>query len=475
MDSRIAPAITEHELRDFTPGMSTKAIQTGHFHQVASLSETLTKDSFRKKLKIVDSVSALLAVTSLIIAYSENNNFYKDSSDDPEASESKKRNESTDTGNSLRGVNMLVVTFLLLTICLHYYYTLNFMKFKGKLGRRTQFKESGLFVLFMLELASCCTCTPPYFDFTFKGQMMGYDYTYSYNLVIFILMLTRTYLIFRLFAHYSRWTSRPAEKICKTKKVEASVLFAVKSEFASRPYFMICFSLLVLIIVFGVAVSFLERPYESPYKSSLDFKYETNGMWLIIITMSTVGYGDGFPSTHLGRVVATLACIFGMVLFSLTVVSLSVITEFSPQENKAYIQLRLNKRYGKVENKAADVIKTAVLFSAAQNVSGQKNRIAQGFIHLTNLVRAITKYKNDDLVASNETVPATDILYSISRKLSSDVKEICLLVTEVGPIQSRLKELSSAQLLITRRLDSVFSEIDATSRELIQVHNSLAD
>lgn len=57
-------------------------------------------------------------------------------------------------------------------------------------------------------------------------------------------------------------------------------------------------------------------------------------MWLIIITMTTVGFGEGYPSTHLGRFVGVMACIIGMLLVSLMVVSLTLSSEFTQEESK---------------------------------------------------------------------------------------------------------------------------------------------
>ena len=59
-------------------------------------------------------------------------------------------------------------------------------------------------------------------------------------------------------------------------------------------------------------------------------------MWLTIITMTTVGYGDLFPRTHLGRLVAIISCFIGMALVSLLVATLNRIIEFTREEEKAF-------------------------------------------------------------------------------------------------------------------------------------------
>jgi hypothetical protein len=46
-------------------------------------------------------------------------------------------------------------------------------------------------------------------------------------------------------------------------------------------------------------------------------------MWLVIITMTTTGYGDMYSKTFLGRFFSVLSFVVGNVLISLIVVTLS--------------------------------------------------------------------------------------------------------------------------------------------------------
>jgi len=50
---------------------------------------------------------------------------------------------------------------------------------------------------------------------------------------------------------------------------------------------------------------------------------------IVIITM--VGYGDLFPVTHIGRIIALTGAILGNLLIAVMVVSLTFTSEFSPQ------------------------------------------------------------------------------------------------------------------------------------------------
>lgn len=57
--------------------------------------------------------------------------------------------------------------------------------------------------------------------------------------------------------------------------------------------------------------------------------------------MTTVGFGEGYPSTHLGRFIGVCACLIGMLLVSLMVVSLTLSSEFTQEESKvAYLLMQ---------------------------------------------------------------------------------------------------------------------------------------
>lgn len=52
--------------------------------------------------------------------------------------------------------------------------------------------------------------------------------------------------------------------------------------------------------------------------------------------MATVGYGDYFPISNCGRIIGILACLWGVFIVSIFVVTLNNLLEFSKQEGKSY-------------------------------------------------------------------------------------------------------------------------------------------
>lgn len=64
-----------------------------------------------------------------------------------------------------------------------------------------------------------------------------------------------------------------------------------------------------------------ERPLvRIPDAGLYQYEYLTNSVWYMITTMATVGYGDFYPHTHIGRIVCGLLILWSIVIVSLMVV-----------------------------------------------------------------------------------------------------------------------------------------------------------
>jgi len=82
-----------------------------------------------------------------------------------------------------------------------------------------------------------------------------------------------------------------------------------------------------------------------------------NSMWLTYAIMTTVGYGDFAPVTHLGRSVALLAAFFGVTMLSLLTAALTVKIRWRQKERDALTLLHMRKTTLKVQRIAVHAIK----------------------------------------------------------------------------------------------------------------------
>jgi hypothetical protein len=109
---------------------------------------------------------------------------------------------------------------------------------------------------------------------------------------------------------------------------EANQNFAMKAFMKEIPLISIFSLFIANMLVGGYALMVFERPISDDYANM------SNTVWNVVVTMTTVGYGDLFPVTPFGRFFAIFECLWGVLLVSLVVVSFTNILELSKSEEK---------------------------------------------------------------------------------------------------------------------------------------------
>jgi len=174
------------------------------------------------------------------------------------------------------------------------------------------------------------------------------------NILTSFLIFLRSYHLLKLIALNSSYNQYESERICLECNSPLNFLFLIKAEFKNRPFSLVGLVMLVSIFVFGYSVRSIEMFFMygalDPTKV-LDWRYYWNGFWCVIITMSTVGFGDFYPVSILGRAIIVIACFWGTFLISLMVAALTVNIEFNSQEAISYDTIKSVKaelEYGKI-------------------------------------------------------------------------------------------------------------------------------
>ena len=84
------------------------------------------------------------------------------------------------------------------------------------------------------------------------------------------------------------------------------------------------FFLSVMVIVFASVIYYLEKEASESTVSVDDddvlaaaFRSIPHAIWFMLVTMTSVGYGDVTPSTDTGKTIAALAMIFGIIFLAM--------------------------------------------------------------------------------------------------------------------------------------------------------------
>lgn len=309
--------------------------------------------------------------------------------------------------------------------------------------------SSGFLWKLSAETCICLIHSPPFMNnicLTFASTT-GSKQIYSVDLDLFLssIIPLRAYLLVRYYSFYSEWADDCAEKVCNECNTLGGISFGIKAELKERPFTMVGILMLFSILIFGYALRNVElgfMQYIDPIYFQ-DWSITWNGFWCIMITIFTVGYGDFYPQTILGRVITVVACLWGTFLISLIVVSLTISVEFTPQEQKAYDEIKKGEFRDELKRKALIFIQYAVkLSNFPERKEDQKEKQQDYKKTLNNYnynLHSFRMTRKNKLSQEQEMAPNT-ILNKIDENICEEMEElICASNNQVNALLEYLK------------------------------------
>lgn len=100
----------------------------------------------------------------------------------------------------------------------------------------------------------------PFFLYGIKIRLKVEQYytELGLNQIIAVLMISRMYMLMKLFGRFSKFQSKRATDLCYRYFVEPSVSFSIRAFLKQHPYILTMVCLVSIISVFGYAVQTFE-------------------------------------------------------------------------------------------------------------------------------------------------------------------------------------------------------------------------
>lgn len=194
------------------------------------------------------------------------------------------------------------------------------------------------FRLMVIELLVTIFMPIPHINFTI--QNFNYEEEiitfYTLNQIQCLFMSIRLFVVINIILKNLSYSSVRMNRILKISNIEESVLFIVKCLIKKRPYQFFAVCLIGSMLIFTYAIRICELPLVVKLDNSSFQSYITT-LWMIMITMTTVGYGDYNPKTIPGRSLGFILSIWGVFLLSMIVIILFNSLELSFEEKQALL------------------------------------------------------------------------------------------------------------------------------------------
>lgn len=164
------------------------------------------------------------------------------------------------------------------------------------------------------------------------------DNMYCINDLLTILSFVKIIPIVRLLARVYFFRDILIQRVLDQYETKETFIFTFNGVLKRKPQKFLLISLIISVFIFAFIIRVAETPYllANYDENAYHLEYITF-LWLTFITMSTVGYGDVYPVTSLGRFLTFILCIWGLFLMSIIVIILFQSLELSYEEQMSLL------------------------------------------------------------------------------------------------------------------------------------------
>ena len=154
-------------------------------------------------------------------------------------------------------------------------------------------------------------------------------------------MFLRLYFVISALVHTGYQASLAGRRACRTQGFNMTLSYLTKTYLQEAPIQTVSTMTLSVTIVFAYIVRIWESPFYTAASDGTDaltpFDSYLNACWFIIITITTVGYGDYTPVTPMGRFFSILVCFVGTFLISILIATFTNAIKLSQPQQLALV------------------------------------------------------------------------------------------------------------------------------------------
>ena len=252
----------------------------------------------------------------------------------------------TPTSEALKGLTTALTALLLLCIGVQYHLKWRLRRLAGAVLPLQHFYESQLCIDMLMEIAfGAVHCPAGCYALWRVANVAETHTTYDADSIISCLMFLRLQpWLLLLLRSLTGFDTVRALVVQTQTGVQLDAMLAVRYVLKRKPvvssvcvYLTLVASASYFMKVAERGLCFEPETLEAGFcpMPAKGMHFTVNAFWLILVTSMTVGYGDLFPWTHLGRLIGAASALLGLCVIALLVSAVDVWVKLDVEEKRA--------------------------------------------------------------------------------------------------------------------------------------------
>ena len=255
--------------------------------------------------------------------------------------------------------------WLLLFLYVYYRRKFEHQKATGAMLPQDTLASSGLLAStqawsFAPEALLCLVHAPPFFcaevSMQYYDLRRGDTFPTTLNtdeLAAVFMMTGRSSLLLRSMPYVSGLWARRFFAYANLNHLNVTGWVSLRMAYTRHPGLLLGSVTLIMLVMLSFAMQVFERRVQH------DLDHYANCFWLVLVSMSGIGFGDLYPQTTLGRAVSSAAFGWGALLAALTIMTTIRYAELSDGEKRVEHMIRHTRTRIALKQRAAFYIQAA--------------------------------------------------------------------------------------------------------------------
>ena len=293
-------------------------------------------------------------------------------------------------------------------------------------------------------------------NFTTSVNFNLKEVTYDVNDILILVQTLRLFNLIIVFVICSEFYGPRADRICKMMGKQLNLFFSFKALLITHTAFMLGYCSLIICTMLSYMLKILSQPIAITDKFN-NFHNFGNCFWYVLVTMTTVGYGDIYPETTMGRIVGCAIATSGNIVVALIITFFQEQTYLESEEKSA---LEFMQR---VNEKEEIMQASALYFKANMQYIIKKKKMENGECPLNK------KNKNELIRLLKEKIATRKKFKFLFHKFHLHFK----METDVDKIKKKIDNLDYAEGDLSNYINLINIKIKELIRNINGYSNNL--